>query len=165
MSVWILAVGAALAGRCDAVADELIAQPSFEESFREGMTSEAQQGFIQGMKSSGVEDPAFLQFAAQYWTGRIDGYMQSSYPHMQPALREWVVTSIGCKRIKKLGRIAAGQRWDALTESEGQQLAMRAPNIFAHPSITAVMEGLDTFMQSQMPEFNEAVSDFLTPVP
>ena len=89
--------------------------------------------------------------------------MQSSYPHMKPALREWVVTSLGCKRIKKLDREKPYRGWDALTQLEGQQLAMNAPAILEHPSMVAVMQGLDTFMQSQMPSFTEALSTFSTP--
>lgn len=161
MSAWVLAIAIGLAGTCEDQVDAMLAHPEFEESFRSGLTAEARGGFVAALKASGVEDPAFLDFAAEYWTPRLQSYMVASYPSMKPALEDWVIDSLGCKRIKQLRREKPYRGWDGLDPTEAASLQGNSDAMLAHPAMQGVLQGLDPFMQSLMPEFNEALAAFV----
>lgn len=158
-------VAAALAGKCEDTASVLVGAPDFEQSFREGMTAEAQSGFVRGLRSAGTTDEAFIAFATDYWTPRLNGYMQDSYVRMVPALEAWIVGSVGCKRLKQIGKQRPFVGWEALTEAEQTTLQQNQFMLPQHPAMQEVMGGLETFMADGMPAFLEAATAASTPPP
>lgn len=158
MSSWLLLVSLAFAGKCEQTAQTLVTDAEFEAGFRGSMVGTVRGGFIQGLRSAGAPEGPFLQFAADYWTPLLEAELEGAYGQMLPALEEWVVGAVGCKRLKQLGKQKPFPGWMAVTSEEQLRLQQTAPTLTQHESMTAVMAGVTEMIDTERPKFEAAAA-------